>query len=44
MDKHGKELGKPKKLAMVAAMRKLLGAMMSVAKNRTAFVPKPLAI
>lgn len=35
--------GKPKKLAMVAAMRKLLGAMMSVAKNRVAFVPKPLA-
>jgi transposase len=32
--------GKPKKLAMVAAMRKLLGAMLSVAKHRTAFVPK----
>jgi len=31
--------GKPKKLAIVAAMRKLLGAMMSVAKNRKAFVP-----
>jgi hypothetical protein len=25
---------------MVAAMRKLLGAMLSVAKHRTAFVPK----
>jgi transposase len=34
--------GKPKKLAMIAAMRKLLGAMMSVAKNRTPFVPKLL--
>jgi transposase len=32
--------GKPKKLAMIAAMRKLLGAMLSVAKHRTAFVPK----
>ena len=32
--------GKPKKLAMVASMRKLLGAMLSVAKHRTPFVPK----
>lgn len=32
--------GKPKKLALVAAMRKLLGAMHSVAKHRTPFVPK----
>lgn len=32
--------GKPKKLALVAAMRKLLSAMMSVARTRTPFVPK----
>lgn len=32
--------GKPKKLAMVAAMRKLLAAMLSVAKHRTPFVPR----
>jgi transposase len=32
--------GKPKKLAMVAAMRKLLGAMLSVAKHRKPFVPR----
>ena len=29
--------GKPKKLALIAAMRKLLAAMLSVAKRRTAF-------
>jgi transposase len=32
--------GKPKKLAMVAAMRKLLGVMLSVAKHRAPFVPR----
>ncbi|AKF09853.1 IS110 family transposase [Sandaracinus amylolyticus] len=32
--------GKPKKLAIIAAMRKLLGAIMSVARTRTPFVPK----
>ena len=32
--------GKPKKLAIIAAMRKLLSAMLSVAKHRTAFVPR----
>jgi len=32
--------GKPKKVALVAAMRKLLSAMMSVARTRTPFVPK----
>lgn len=32
--------GKPKKLAIVAAMRKLLGAMICVARTRTPFVPK----
>lgn len=32
--------GKPKKLALVASIRKLLGAMFSVAKHRTPFVPK----
>lgn len=32
--------GKPKKLAIIAAMRKLLGAMISVARTRTPFVPK----
>lgn len=32
--------GKPKKLALIAAMRKLLHAIYSVAKNRRAFVPQ----
>lgn len=32
--------GKPKKLALIAAMRKLLHAIYSVAKNRKPFVPK----
>lgn len=32
--------GKPKKLALIASMRKLLGAIMSVARTRTPFVPK----
>lgn len=32
--------GKPKKLAMVASMRKLLAAMLSVAKHRTPFEPR----
>jgi transposase len=32
--------GKPKKLALIAAMRKLLHAIYSVAKHRRAFVPK----
>ncbi|UJR80391.1 Transposase (plasmid) [Sandaracinus amylolyticus] len=32
--------GKPKKLAIIAAMRKLLGAMISVARTRTPFVPR----
>lgn len=32
--------GKPKKLALIAAMRKLLGAMLSVARTRTPFVPR----
>lgn len=33
--------GKPPKLALVAAMRKLLSALYSVAKNRTPFLRKP---
>jgi len=32
--------GKPKKLAIIAAMRKLLSAMVSVARTRKPFVPK----
>lgn len=32
--------GKPRKVAMIASMRKLLSAIYSVAKNRTPFVPK----
>jgi transposase len=32
--------GKPKKLAMIAAMRKLLSAMVSVARSGKPFVPK----
>jgi transposase len=32
--------GKPKKLALIAAMRKLLHAIYSVAKNRRPFVPQ----
>ena len=32
--------GKPKKVAIVASMRKLLGAMMSVARTKTPFVPR----
>lgn len=32
--------GKPKKVALIAAMRKLLHAIFSVAKNRRAFVPR----
>jgi transposase len=32
--------GKPKKLALVAAMRKLLAAILSVARHREAFVPR----
>jgi transposase len=32
--------GKPKKLALIAAMRKLLHAISSVAKHRRAFVPQ----
>ncbi len=32
--------GKPAKVALVAAMRKLLAAVYSVAKNRKPFVPK----
>jgi transposase len=32
--------GKPKKLALIAAMRKLLGAILSVARRREAFVPR----
>jgi transposase len=35
--------GKPKKLAIVASMRKLRGAMLSVAKHRVPFVPKRAA-
>lgn len=35
--------GKPKKLAMIAAMRKLLSAMVSVARTRTPFTPKLVA-
>lgn len=36
--------GKPPKLALIAAMRKLLHAIYSVAKNRKAFVPRQEAI
>lgn len=32
--------GKPKKVAIVASMRKLLGAMVSVARTKTPFVPR----
>jgi len=32
--------GKPKKLAIIASMRKLLSAMVSVARTRKPFVPK----
>ena len=32
--------GKPRKLALVASMRKLLGAIYSVARNRRPFVPQ----
>jgi hypothetical protein len=32
--------GKPRKLAVVAAMRKLLTAIYSVSKNRRPFVPR----
>lgn len=35
--------GKPKKVATVASMRKLLGAMMSVARTKTPFVPRLVA-
>ena len=31
---------KPKKLALIAAMRKLLAAMLSVARSRTPFIPR----
>jgi transposase len=33
------ERGKPHKVALIAAMRKLLGAVYSVAKHRRPFVP-----
>jgi len=33
------ERGKPHKVALIAAMRKLLAAVNSVAKNRCPFVP-----
>ncbi|MCB9611794.1 MAG: hypothetical protein H6722_04990 [Sandaracinus sp.] len=32
--------GKPKKVAIIASMRKLLGAIMSVARTKTPFVPR----
>ncbi|MCA9612938.1 MAG: hypothetical protein KC586_09330, partial [Myxococcales bacterium] len=34
--------GKPKKVAIIASMRKLLGAIMSVARTKTPFVPRAL--
>ncbi len=34
------ERGKPKKLAVIACMRRLLGLVFAVAKRRTPFVPK----